>query len=130
MNPLVPVDRQRPRAWNYPVGWNTVYTPRSWEPIPYEERQRKPDDLEAREGQRPIAIHALENLAHSDTGIVILRRLLREQLKRVEQGLDLGLRVRSGSDGCGSCQPASRTGSTSCPPASRPPQFNWRKRNL
>jgi hypothetical protein len=54
----------------------------------YEERQRKPDDLEAQEGQRPIAIHALENLAHSDTGIVMLRRLLREQLKRVEQGLD------------------------------------------
>jgi hypothetical protein len=26
----------------------------------YEERQRKPDDLEAQEGQRPIAIHALE----------------------------------------------------------------------
>jgi len=54
----------------------------------YEERQRKPDDLEAQEGQRPIAIHALENLAHSDSGIVMLRRLLREQLQRVEQGLD------------------------------------------
>ena len=54
----------------------------------YEERQRKPDDLEARGGQRPIAIHALENLAHSDTGIVMLRRLLREQSQRVEQGLD------------------------------------------
>ena len=51
-------------------------------------RQRKPDDLEAQEGQRPIAIHALENLAHSDTGIVMLRRLLREQMQRVEQGLD------------------------------------------
>jgi hypothetical protein len=54
----------------------------------YEERQRKPDDLEAQEGQRPIAIHALENLAHSDTGLVMLRRLLREQLQRIEQGLD------------------------------------------
>jgi hypothetical protein len=54
----------------------------------YEERQRKPDDLEAQEGKRPIAIHALENLAHSDTGIVMLRRLLREQLQRVEQGVD------------------------------------------
>ena len=39
-------------------------------------------------GQRPIANHALESLAHSDTGIVMLRRLLCEQLKRVEQGLD------------------------------------------
>ena len=28
------------------------------------------------------------NLAHSDTGIVMLRRLLREQLQRIEQGLD------------------------------------------
>ena len=36
----------------------------------------------------PATIHALENLAHSDTGIVMLRRLLREQLQRVEQGLD------------------------------------------
>jgi hypothetical protein len=34
------------------------------------------------------AIHAFENLAHSDTGILMLRRLLREQLKRIEQGLD------------------------------------------
>jgi hypothetical protein len=54
----------------------------------YEERQRKPDDLEAQEGQRPIAVHALENLGHSDTGITMLRRLLREQIKRVEDGLD------------------------------------------
>jgi hypothetical protein len=43
----------------------------------YEERQRRPDDLEAQERQPPIAIHALENLAHSDTGIVMLRRLAR-----------------------------------------------------
>jgi phenylpropionate dioxygenase-like ring-hydroxylating dioxygenase large terminal subunit len=54
----------------------------------YEERQRKPDDLEAQEGQRTIAVHALENLAPSDTGIAMLRHKLREQLKRVEEGLD------------------------------------------
>ena len=28
------------------------------------------------------------NLAHSDTGIVMLRRLLREQLQRPDEGLD------------------------------------------
>ena len=33
-------------------------------------------------------MHALENLAHSDTGIVMLRRMLREQIQRVEKGLD------------------------------------------
>jgi hypothetical protein len=54
----------------------------------YEERQRKPDDLEAQEGQRAIAIHALENLAPSDTGIAMLRHALREQLRRIEDGLD------------------------------------------
>src|SRR6185503_16483324 len=54
----------------------------------YEERQRKPDDLEAQEGQRAIAVHALENLAPSDTGVAMLRHMLREQLKRVADGLD------------------------------------------
>jgi hypothetical protein len=44
----------------------------------YEDRQRKPDDLGAQEGQRPIAVHALENLGTSDIGITMLRRLLRE----------------------------------------------------
>jgi hypothetical protein len=41
-----------------------------------------------RRGSARSAIHALENLAHSDTGIVMLRQLLGEQLKRVERGLD------------------------------------------
>jgi hypothetical protein len=43
----------------------------------YEDRQRKPDDLEAQEGQRPIAVHALENLGTSDTGITMLRQTTR-----------------------------------------------------
>ena len=54
----------------------------------YEDRQRKPDDLEAQEGQRPIAVHALENLGTTDTGITMLRHLLREQIKRLEDGFD------------------------------------------
>jgi hypothetical protein len=54
----------------------------------YEDGQRKPDDLEAQEGQRPIAVHALENLGTSHTGINLLRHLLREQIKHVEDRLD------------------------------------------
>jgi hypothetical protein len=54
----------------------------------YEDRQRKPNDPEAQEGQRPIAIHTLENLATSDMGIVLLRRALREQIKRMRHGFD------------------------------------------
>ena len=55
---------------------------------PYEERQRRPDDLEAQEGQRAIAVHALENLGMTDMGIVALRKLLREQLALIEKGED------------------------------------------
>jgi hypothetical protein len=49
----------------------------------YEDRQRKPDDLGAQEGQRPIAV-----LATAHTGITMLRHLLRDQIERVEDGLD------------------------------------------
>jgi Phage portal protein len=34
--PIVPTDRMRPRAWNYPYSWNTNYRPRSWEPIGFD----------------------------------------------------------------------------------------------
>lgn len=54
----------------------------------YEQRQRRPDDREAQESQRPIAVHALESLAGSDGGVVRLRRVLREQVKRLADGLD------------------------------------------
>jgi phenylpropionate dioxygenase-like ring-hydroxylating dioxygenase large terminal subunit len=54
----------------------------------YEERQRKPDDLEAQESQRPIAVHALERLATTDVGLIQFRKLLREQVKAVQEGRD------------------------------------------
>lgn len=55
---------------------------------PYEDQQRRPDDLEAQESQRPIAVHGLENLGNSDMGIAWLRRALRDQIKRVQAGQD------------------------------------------
>jgi phenylpropionate dioxygenase-like ring-hydroxylating dioxygenase large terminal subunit len=55
---------------------------------PYELRQRKPDDMEAQESQRPITIHALETLGHSDRGIVMMRRMLRDQIAIVAAGGD------------------------------------------
>jgi len=54
----------------------------------YEDKQRFPDDMEAQEGQRRIAVHALENLGSSDLGVVLLRRALRVSLERMENGLD------------------------------------------
>ena len=51
---------------------------------PYAEKQRKPDDMEAQEGQRRIAIHALENRGYSDIGVTLLRRILRESVRAVK----------------------------------------------
>lgn len=71
-------------------GTDTVLNirPGSFRDRPHEEKQRRPDDLEAQEGQRPIAVHALENLATSDTGIVMMRKRLRDQIRRMNDGLD------------------------------------------
>src|SRR5205085_3027351 len=55
---------------------------------PYAEKQRKPDDMEAQEGQRRIAIHALENRGYSDIGVTLLRRMLRESVRAVKNGKD------------------------------------------
>jgi HK97 family phage portal protein len=35
--PLVPNDAQRTRTWNFPVGYNLVYSPRAWEGVGFEE---------------------------------------------------------------------------------------------
>lgn len=85
----VPVEGWRP-------GTDTVADIRPgsvWERT-YEQRQRKPDDREAQESQRPIAVHALENLAGSDKGIARLRRILREQTRLLSEGRELRNVVR------------------------------------
>ena len=48
---------------------------------PYEERQRAPGDYEVQVSQREIAVHALENLASSDRGVAMLRRLIRTGIR-------------------------------------------------
>ena len=47
----------------------------------YEQRQRVPGDYEVQVSQRPIAVHALENLATSDRGVAMLRRLIRSAIR-------------------------------------------------
>jgi phenylpropionate dioxygenase-like ring-hydroxylating dioxygenase large terminal subunit len=55
---------------------------------PFEERQRRPGDYDAQMSQRPIAVHALEHLATSDRGVVMLRRMLRNGIRAVQRGQD------------------------------------------
>jgi hypothetical protein len=50
----------------------------------YEERQRVPGDYDAQVSQRPIARHALEHLTYCDKGVVMLRRLLMREIKKLE----------------------------------------------
>ncbi len=52
----------------------------------YEESQRQPGDYEAQVSQRSIAVHQLEHLASSDTGVARLRRLVRNQIRSVADG--------------------------------------------
>lgn len=55
-------------------------------PQSYEDTQRRPGDKEAQTSQRPIAVHALENLATSDMGIVKFRRQLRLAAEALQKG--------------------------------------------
>jgi nitrite reductase/ring-hydroxylating ferredoxin subunit len=57
-------------------------------PQSYQDTQRRPGDREAQVSQRPIAVHALENLATSDLGIVKFRRLVRQAAEAVARGED------------------------------------------
>lgn len=75
---------------NWKVGTDTLsdIRPGNLRERPYIEKQRKPDDMEAQESQRPIAIHALENLALSDMGIALARQALRKAVRDVAEGRD------------------------------------------
>jgi phenylpropionate dioxygenase-like ring-hydroxylating dioxygenase large terminal subunit len=52
----------------------------------YTERQRAPGDYEVLVSQRAIAVHALENLASSDQGVAMLRRLIRRGIRALGEG--------------------------------------------
>jgi hypothetical protein len=55
---------------------------------PYAERQRFPADFDAQSSQRTIAVHALEHLASTDRGVIMLRRIVRDGIRAVAHGRD------------------------------------------
>jgi phenylpropionate dioxygenase-like ring-hydroxylating dioxygenase large terminal subunit len=59
-----------------------------WEELSEEEHQRYPGDYEAMVSQGAIAKHSEEHLATTDRGLIMLRRYLRAQLEKVQQGGD------------------------------------------
>ena len=54
----------------------------------YEERQQVPGDYDAQVSQRPIAIHALEHLAATDRGVIMMRNMIRRDIRAVQRGED------------------------------------------
>jgi hypothetical protein len=65
---------------------------------PYEQRQRYPSDQEAVEGMGPITIHKNEHLAPSDKGIALMRRRLRQEIRKVQKGEAPDLPSELGAD--------------------------------
>jgi hypothetical protein len=59
-----------------------------WWDLTEEEHQRFPGDYEAQVGQGPITVHSEEHFAQSDRGILMVRRLLQEQLEAISEGRD------------------------------------------
>jgi phenylpropionate dioxygenase-like ring-hydroxylating dioxygenase large terminal subunit len=57
---------------------------------PYAERQRFPADFDAQTSQRRIAVHALEHLASTDRGVIMLRRIVRDGVRALARGEDPG----------------------------------------
>ncbi len=95
---LVPIDDTHHRSYGVArVREPGLYTRRSrhanhagkmWGEMTEAEHQRYPDDYEAQMGQGPITLHSEEHLVTSDRGVVMLRRLLAQQIEAVRQGRD------------------------------------------
>jgi hypothetical protein len=51
-----------------------------------EEHRAYPGDYEAQVGQGPITLHSEEHFGQSDRGVLMVRRMLREQLDLLEAG--------------------------------------------
>jgi phenylpropionate dioxygenase-like ring-hydroxylating dioxygenase large terminal subunit len=95
---VVPVDdthHRRFHSMKVPTNLNgrprQMYTEKRtkpWLEMSSAERQASPSDWEAQESQGPITYHSEEHLATSDRGIGMLRRLLRQQIRLVQEGGD------------------------------------------
>jgi nitrite reductase/ring-hydroxylating ferredoxin subunit len=65
-----------------------IFNGKSWSQMSLEERQDIPGDYEAQAGQGPISLHSEEHLTSSDRGVIMLRRLLKQQINIVREGGD------------------------------------------
>jgi nitrite reductase/ring-hydroxylating ferredoxin subunit len=59
----------------------------------YAHRQREPGDYDAQVSQRPIAVHAMEHLTECDRGVIMLRRMLRREIRKTVAGEALSISI-------------------------------------
>lgn len=94
---LVPVDDASHRTFHItrmPLDFEGVplvtapVLEKKWSEMTEDERWIAPGDWEIQKGQGSITLHSEERLASSDTGVVMLRRQLREQIRLVRDGGD------------------------------------------
>jgi nitrite reductase/ring-hydroxylating ferredoxin subunit len=95
---IVPLDDRHTRMYSLlrvqEVDGQAVMPPRArhkgklWAELTEEEHQRMPGDKEAIVSQRPIAIHALDHLATSDRGVILVRKMIRREIDRIKGGQD------------------------------------------
>ena len=90
-------DRGDPPEYNTPEGPELIEQGEVFDRS-YEEKQRSPADVEAVEGMGPITVHANENLVVSDKGVALMRKRLRDEIKKISIG-DQPLRARKNSEG-------------------------------
>lgn len=70
------------------TGFRSRQNGKLWSELSEDEHRRFPGDYEAQKSQGDITWHGHENLATSDRGIVLLRRLVQAQVKAVAEGGD------------------------------------------
>ena len=65
-----------------------LFNGKTWGHMTEAEHRNTPGDYEAQAGQGPITLHSDEHLVSSDRGIMMLRRMLLEQMQVVAAGGD------------------------------------------
>jgi len=79
--PLVPPEREQVRVWDYPVGFNTIYTPRSYEAIGFGELRALAEShditrLAVDEPVNPLAVAYVNRLSDH---LFVLARFVNER---------------------------------------------------
>ncbi len=67
---------------------NMLFNGKTWGQMSEAEHRATPGDYEAQAGQGPITLHSDEHLVSSDRGIMMVRRMLLEQMEVVAAGGD------------------------------------------